>query len=61
MNDIDDLSELIQDDIITLCDGYECDDNFTDILCQVVVDRIKEYKDKKMIQTTELDISTQDV
>lgn len=56
---INDLQELIQDDIITLCDGYECDDNFTDMLCQVVVDRFKEYhtyKEKDVCKQTESDV-----
>jgi len=44
---LEDLRELIQDDIITAMDGYA--DEFigrhgiVDALCQIVVDRFKEY------------------
>ncbi len=36
-----DLRELIQDDIITVMDGY--DDQIIDSLCQIVVNRFDEY------------------
>lgn len=37
----EDLREQIQDDIITVMDSY--DDEIIDALCQIVVDRFKEY------------------
>ena len=38
---MEDLRELIQDDIITAMDGYG--NGIVDTLCQIVVDRFKEY------------------
>ena len=38
---MEDLRELIQDDIITAMDGYG--NGIVDALCQIVVDRFKEY------------------
>ena len=37
----EDLREQIQNDIITVMDSY--DDAIIDALCQIVVDRFKEY------------------
>ena len=46
----EDLRELIQDDIITVMDSYKglamtdlLHDRIIDALCQIVVDRFKEY------------------
>ena len=43
------LSELIQDDILTRFDYL--DEGEKELLCQIVVDKIKEYKTNKSIET----------
>ena len=49
MSDLEDLGQLIQDDLITLCaSGWFSDpkeqDKFATLACQIVVDRIKKER-----------------
>lgn len=49
METVEDLRELLQDDIITCCCSYDHnleDTELLDNLCQIVVDRINEFKRK---------------
>lgn len=40
---LEDLKQMLQDDLITLLDQFN-DRGVTTIACQIVVDRVKEYR-----------------